>query len=409
MSGSEGHSGSCASCGSGSENGSSANTMVSGGNVNVEKLMKRLVKLEKQNQEKEKVIERLMSELNGNASPRRKRKANEEIGNGLVQSNRFAALMEVAEEVSMETWKDNGQKRKTQTPECVVNATRPNQVKAPVKEKNKNVEKSTKTKPQRVPIVLEKVNLKLAVAKLKEANLPVEFRDRGAKKVIMCDTELKKETLDVLRKCEVAGHSFVTKEERSFKRVLKNINHSFSNMDVYEDIMEKTKDAPTKIEEFFVDRMTTPVSRKKGYTLSHFVVTTDDLNTMQVIMGLNSICYSKPQWETPHKRDITQCHHCLRFGHSVKGGCLNEKACWACLATGDEQGRQLNPFKNFQCRLCKQFGHSAKWPRCPYRTQKIIDINNRRRAVAEGRAQQMGLAFEDAPAPRSNAWAMNKN
>lgn len=95
------------------------------------------------------------------------------------------------------------------------------------------------------------------------------------------------------------------------------------------------------------------------------------------------------------------------------------RGCKACLATGDnhvctvrmhaaidEFGNKQNPYKDYQCRLCLEFGHPATWAGCDKIQKTIEKIADTRWNKQQRIAVEKGLI--DAPRPRNNVWAQRR-
>lgn len=275
---------------------------------------------------------------------------------------------------------------------------------------------------------LEKENIKVKLTQNKERE-KVWSEEGGMRTntatitTIQCGAEERLKIVDILRENNQRGHSYMAKEERMVVKMLKNINKSFNVEDVEKWIKEEIGTMPTKVGLFKVERFKTFFSEKNQIRLPYLVVKAEDVATMQAIMSIQCICYTKPRWEDMQRTEITQCFNCYEFGHSTRGGCLNERVCKRCGKRGEhecmveklpevnEKGERQNEYKNYTCCGCGGKGHPPTWSGCEKYKAKLQIVRDNRSRKEMGRMEKLNINdnrgypnYKEAPRPVLNVW-----
>lgn len=389
-------------------------------------------------------------------SPKRKKKNNRDNAvagpstQGLETTNRFAALEE--EEIEMDTdtpappptptpphaqkqvkrtyapyVKDMKQKDEIRVEKPVVQKkaseeNRPATTNVTV-EKRSPVETTPKEKEgRRVPVIVADMNTAEVVKELKKKNIVPDMRrnGRGGKTTMLVKEEEKHEVLRILTETNAHAHSYPTSGERTYTKMLMNVDKSFTTQETHKDILDQITALPTLVGKFTVNRLETSYSRRNGLVLPYLEVRAENKHTLDMILSLNRINYVRPRWEEVRRPEYTQCYNCLELGHTRTGGCTRPKACKACPAVGDdhvctvkmqaeinEKGEKQNPFADYYCRLCKEKGHPARWAGCPYIQKKITEIKEN--AIRKQERTAITRGFMAAPAPTNNVWNERRN
>lgn len=68
----------------------------------------------------------------------------------------------------------------------------------------------------------------------------------------------------------------------------------------------------------------------------------------------------------------------------------------------DDDGKEQNIYKNYQCCRCEQFGHPPTYIQCP-EMQKSIELSRRLKQERDERKIKH-ITYEDAPAPQHYQW-----
>lgn len=272
---------------------------------------------------------------------------------------------------------------------------------------------------RRMPFVFSKVNTRRLIDDLKSNNIIPDIRQNGEEIKVMYPETERETMLKIAKEQRAVGYTFMAKEERIYKKILVGVPNSFNIEEVKEDIMERMSGTEVTEEDFVVERLTTYHSKTNGLRLGKLVVKAKKEEILELITGLNSVCYSRIRWLEVRKQEITQCHNCMKFGHSISGGCLYKRQCKACPEQGishkcevkkrpmtDVRGKPQNVYADFLCINCNQKGHPATYSRCPARLALLekIEDNRIRRARDIARQEREKMKRIDAPLPNVNAW-----
>lgn len=251
------------------------------------------------------------------------------------------------------SWKQK--KERTDTTPNNGNLNKPQREIANTQMENPEIRKNT--------FVFSKVNTGRLIEEMNASNIRPEIRVQGKEiKVLYPETEMAN-FLKIVKNQKAQGYTFMPKEQRIAKLILVGVHNSFNIEDVKEDIWNKLNNPPlTEENDFIVERLETFYSKTNNIRLCKLGVKTKSEEMMNKIIGLNCVCYSRIRWLEMKKQVITQCHNCLKFGHSMAGGCFNRRQCKACEGVGlahrceirkrpekDEQGRQQNVYADFFC------------------------------------------------------------
>lgn len=286
--------------------------------------------------------------------------------------------------------------------------------KSPVVEREKTPRVEIPTE-RKIPFVFKKVNTKDLVTELEKRNIKPDIFEKNNKIKVWYPEKNKMEFLDIVADLKAQGHTYMASGDRINAVILSGIHNTFNIEDVKEDIMRQLGNPIfEEDEDFVVERLRTYYSKTNNVRLGKLVIKSRSEQTINEIKGINSILYSRISWEDMKKQDVTQCHNCLQFGHSVAGGCHNLRQCKACpekgmghkckitKREGTINGRKENIYADYFCVNCQEKGHPATWTGCKARLKllTIIEANRIRRAQDK---INNGMKI-DAPLPRTNAW-----
>lgn len=238
-------------------------------------------------------------------------------------------------------------------------------------------------------IEVNKLDAKSLIDKLKTEGIEVRLNLlKDGRSIVSCKVEEKERICAVLKELKLQGHSFQSREERYESRLLKNVAYSFGPEAVKEEITERLKEMAMLYEEFEVEYYSTYFSAENRIQLPIYIVKTWCKDTMNMITGINRLCYAIPRWERLRKAEITQCFDCYGFGHSTMGNCFHAKMCKRCgeelvkdhdcgiqmIPDYDEQGNEQNRYLNYRCCNCKKTGHPPTWTGCPVYQRKLSQV-----------------------------------
>lgn len=125
----------------------------------------------------------------------------------------------------------------------------------------------------------------------------------------------KHEVLSILTETSAKAHSYPTSEERTFSRMLMNVDKSFTTQETHKDILDQITALSTIVGKFTVNRLETPYSKRNGLVLPYLEVRAENKHTLDMILSLYRINYVRRRREIRRQKN-TQCYNCLELGHS---------------------------------------------------------------------------------------------
>lgn len=344
-------------------------------------------------------LRRELLDMKAARSPNRKRRQGTPSKNEegkLELENRFASLMDTAEDEQEEVVQESAKSSTESMKSRIFNRPPKEAVCAP-----KNVQQKVLTKPlaktgeKRVVldarIIVEKCRTKEVVEVLKPAGITAQFAlQRNGTTVLKCEAAKKEEVKEALKATRHEGFSFVTKQERVHSTIMKGVDASFSPEEVKEELKMELEGKGLTLGNYQVDRFETMASKRRGVRLPMFIIRTEDKPTMDAITAITTLCYSRVEWDKTRKPLVTQCMNCFAFGHSMSGGCFRPRQCKRCPGKGehnckvaplddtDEDGNRQERYRDYQCSNCLEKGHPPTWTGCRMFKEAIERAENRR-------------------------------
>lgn len=188
------------------------------------------------------------------------------------------------------------------------------------------------------------------------------------------DIDTHKKIMETIEANNINAYTYSTGVNSTTMRMIRGLHSSFQATDIEEEILAATG----------IKSSVTPMSiTKEGLMkkLDLFKVKTDSPEDMMKIEAIYSLFNTRIQFEVPHKRDVTQCFRCQRFGH-VATNCRMTPICVKCDKSHEmgQCSRTPNAASPPYCANCLKFGHPASFKGCPRRIEVIESMDSTRRA-----------------------------
>lgn len=213
---------------------------------------------------------------------------------------------------------------------------------------------------------------------------------------------IQSDTIDVYRliqklvkENEIKAHTYLLKEEKPLKAVIKSIPANVPTQEIYEALIDK---------HFPVNAIRQMVAKREGkdVPLPIFVLTLSNSPEAKKIFQLRDLLHLRIKVE-PYKRRKTaiQCFKCEKFGHA-QSGCFYDPRCVKC--SGSHLSRDCDNTRPIKCANCG-LGHTANATVCQYHPRNPLNMKNntdrgRKESPSEMRRQTIvSNAATTAPPP----------
>lgn len=267
----------------------------------------------------------------------------------------------------------------------------------------------TKAAPKPPPIILRDIKNLIELGRTLKTVCKHEFEfvsRRETTKLILKDANDHRAVTKYLQEEEIEYHTFVLKEDRAQKLVIRGIDAS-----VPEEYIQQALQEDYNITVDRVARMTSRRPARDGELpqesrgLPLFIVYTMSKETAAAIRKINKLCYSKVTVETYQSPNgPQQCYRCQRFGHTSRF-CTSRPNCMKC-AKGHLTRECKKPNTTAgRCSNCNG-DHVACYRGCPsfQQARERQNATKQPRLKNNNNQQQNTPRYIDAPAPNSNAW-----
>lgn len=202
---------------------------------------------------------------------------------------------------------------------------------------------------------------------------------------ISCDTpETYRKVIRYLKDTQAQYHTYLLKEERLLRVVIRNLHHTTPTECIIEELSELGF-TPKSVLNVHGSRRTPEGVTKVPLPL--FFVDLERTPNVSDVYSITSLYHTKVTVEKPHpRRDMIQCHRCQEYGHA-KGSCNYRPRCVKCGENHDSRECQKTRDTPAVCALCGK-DHPANYKGCDTyqqlkrRTQRDSSATSRRGASA---------------------------